>query len=121
MPNADWMTVKMMITDHGEFDRPTCLRHGEQRVDQRLLRQHRRQQEQRDHPEPALDPADADRVRVQQRQQRAEDRDDAVEMKIELHSFCGKLTRSQNVFRPVEVELVRPAQRTVLRVVRRAT
>ena len=23
MPNADWITVKMMITDHCEFDSPT--------------------------------------------------------------------------------------------------
>ena len=95
MPNALWITVKMMITDELAVVEADLLGQVVERVDQRLLRQHVRQQEQPDDPEPAADPADAQRVGVEQRDRDGEDGDRPGDQDRVPQLEPGKLTRCQ--------------------------
>ena len=109
MPNAPWMTVKMMIDREQVVVQAELLGDVVQRVDQRFLRKQVGDQEEDQEPDPAFDPADAQRVRVENAQQHAEDGDAKLEMKL-FQSFAAEVDPVPEVDDALQVE-VRAAAR----------
>src|SRR5262249_35195476 len=95
------------------------LRQVVERVDQYLLRQQVGDQEEDQEPDPAFDLPDAQRVRVEDRDQDTEDRhheaaDEAVP------ELLAEIDPVPEVDDPVPVEVARPGQRSVAGIVGRA-